>query len=126
MRQFFILKILLILRYFNFEPSFKLRWCRARDLLGSQIPVATLSLLDNLPLFTKLLYFLKKKSNLASLIFSKIVKSNLGSPLPASVSLYLACSFLIVHQIIFLVLLSEQHLILYVYLNQLILIYNDV
>ena len=29
------------LRYFNFEPSFKLRWCRARDLFGSQIPVTT-------------------------------------------------------------------------------------
>ena len=30
-----------ILRYFNFEPSFKLRWCRARNLFGSQIPVST-------------------------------------------------------------------------------------
>ena len=30
-----------ILRYFNFEPSFKLRWLRARDLFGSQIPVST-------------------------------------------------------------------------------------
>ena len=29
------------LRYFNFEPSFKPRWCRARDLFGSQIAVAT-------------------------------------------------------------------------------------
>ena len=29
------------LRYFNFEPSLKLRWCRARDLFGSQIPVTT-------------------------------------------------------------------------------------
>ena len=29
------------LRYFNFEPCFKSRWCRARDLFGSQIPVAT-------------------------------------------------------------------------------------
>ena len=28
-------------RYFNFEPSFKLRWCRAQDLFGSQIPVTT-------------------------------------------------------------------------------------
>ena len=28
-----------MLRYFNFEPSFKLRWCRARDLFGAQIPV---------------------------------------------------------------------------------------
>ena len=27
-----------MLRYFNFEPSFKLRWCRAQDLFGSQIP----------------------------------------------------------------------------------------
>ena len=25
----------------SFEPSFKLRWCCARDLLGSQIPVTT-------------------------------------------------------------------------------------
>ena len=24
----------LMLRYFNSEPSFKLRWCRARDLFG--------------------------------------------------------------------------------------------
>ena len=30
-----------MLRYFNFEPSLKLRWCRARDLFGSQIPVTT-------------------------------------------------------------------------------------
>ena len=29
------------MRYFNFEPSFKLRWYRAQDLLGSQIPVTT-------------------------------------------------------------------------------------
>ena len=27
--------------YVNFEPSFKLRWCRAWDLFGSQIPVIT-------------------------------------------------------------------------------------
>ena len=26
-----------MLRYFNFEPSFELRWRRARDLFGSQI-----------------------------------------------------------------------------------------
>ena len=25
-----------MLRYSNFEPSFKLRWCRARDLFGSK------------------------------------------------------------------------------------------
>ena len=31
----------LVLRYFNFERSFKLRWDRARDLLGLQIPVIT-------------------------------------------------------------------------------------
>ena len=30
-----------MLRYFNFEPSFKLLWCCARDLFGSQIPVTT-------------------------------------------------------------------------------------
>ena len=30
-----------MLRYFNFEPSFKLRWCRARDLSESQIAVTT-------------------------------------------------------------------------------------
>ena len=30
-----------MLRYFNFEPSLKLRWCRAQDLFGSQIPVTT-------------------------------------------------------------------------------------
>ena len=30
-----------LLRYFNFEPGFKLRFCRTRDLLGSQIPVTT-------------------------------------------------------------------------------------
>ena len=29
------------LRYFNFEPSLKLRWCRAPDLFGSQISVTT-------------------------------------------------------------------------------------
>ena len=27
--------------YFNFEPSFKLLWCRARDLFGLQILVTT-------------------------------------------------------------------------------------
>ena len=31
----------ILLRYFNFEPSFKLRWYRARDLFASQIPVTT-------------------------------------------------------------------------------------
>ena len=31
----------LMLRYFNFEPSFKLRWCRAEDLFRSQISVTT-------------------------------------------------------------------------------------
>ena len=30
-----------MLRYFNFEPSFKLQFFRARDLFGSQIPVTT-------------------------------------------------------------------------------------
>ena len=30
-----------MLKYFNSEPSFKLRWCCARDLFGSQIPVTT-------------------------------------------------------------------------------------
>ena len=30
---------LILLRYFNLESSFKLRWCRAPDLFGSQIPV---------------------------------------------------------------------------------------
>ena len=30
-----------ILRYFNNGSSFKLRWCRARDLLGSQVLVTT-------------------------------------------------------------------------------------
>ena len=29
------------LRYFNSDPSFKLRCCRARDLFGSPIPVTT-------------------------------------------------------------------------------------
>ena len=28
-------------RYFNFEPSFKLWWCRVQDLFGSQIPMST-------------------------------------------------------------------------------------
>ena len=32
---------MILLRYFNFEPSFKLRWCGARDLFGSQIPVTS-------------------------------------------------------------------------------------
>ena len=30
-----------LLRYFNIEPSFKLQWCCAQDLFGSQIPVTT-------------------------------------------------------------------------------------
>ena len=30
-----------MLRYFNFEPSLKLQWCRAQDLFGSQISVTT-------------------------------------------------------------------------------------
>ena len=36
-----ILTLILILRYFNLEPSFKVRWCSAQDLLGSQIPMTT-------------------------------------------------------------------------------------
>ena len=28
-------------RYFNFEPSFKLRWCRAREIRSSNPPVVT-------------------------------------------------------------------------------------
>ena len=35
------LKLFSILIYFNFRPSFKLRWRHARDLYGSQIPVTT-------------------------------------------------------------------------------------
>ena len=31
----------ILLRNFNFEPSFKLRWCRARDLFRSQILMTT-------------------------------------------------------------------------------------
>ena len=27
------------LRYFNFDPSFELRWCRAQYLFGLEIPV---------------------------------------------------------------------------------------
>ena len=34
-------EIVFMLRYFNFEPNFKLQWCRARDLFGSQTPVTT-------------------------------------------------------------------------------------
>ena len=30
-----------MLRHFNLGRSFKLRWCRAGDLFGSQIPVTT-------------------------------------------------------------------------------------
>ena len=30
-----------MLRYLNFEPSFKQQWCRARDSFGSQVPVTT-------------------------------------------------------------------------------------
>ena len=30
-----------MLRYFNFEPSFKLQCCRAREVFGSQILVTT-------------------------------------------------------------------------------------
>ena len=33
--------ILNVLRYYNLQPSFKLRQCRAQELFGSQIPVAT-------------------------------------------------------------------------------------
>ena len=36
-----IQKFLIILRYFSFEPRFKLRLYRARDLLGLQILVTT-------------------------------------------------------------------------------------
>ena len=31
----------IFLKYFNFEPSFKLRWCHNRYLFVSQIPVTT-------------------------------------------------------------------------------------
>ena len=30
-----------LLRYFNFESSFKPRWCCARDIFRSHIPVTT-------------------------------------------------------------------------------------
>ena len=30
-----------MLRYFNLEPNFKVRWYRARDLFGSQIAATT-------------------------------------------------------------------------------------
>ena len=30
-----------MLRSFNFKPSFKQQWRRARDLIGSQIPMTT-------------------------------------------------------------------------------------
>ena len=33
-----------MLRYSNFEPRFKLQWCRARDLFESQISVTTFQL----------------------------------------------------------------------------------
>ena len=33
--------LVILLRYFNFEPSFKLQWFCAQDLFGSQIPVTT-------------------------------------------------------------------------------------
>ena len=29
------------MRYFNFDPGFRLRWCRARDLLVSQFTINT-------------------------------------------------------------------------------------
>ena len=36
-----IVVIIYYLEILNFEPSFKLRGCRARDLFGLQIPVTT-------------------------------------------------------------------------------------
>ena len=30
-----------MLKYLKFEPNLKLRWFRAQDLFGSQIPVTT-------------------------------------------------------------------------------------
>ena len=36
-----VFTIIFLLKYFNFEPSFKLRWCCAQELFGSQIPVTT-------------------------------------------------------------------------------------
>ena len=33
-----------MLRYLNFKPSFKLWWCHAQDLFGSQIPVTRVDL----------------------------------------------------------------------------------
>ena len=38
---FLFLKQIYFLRYYNFEPCFKLRWCRARNLFESQVPVTT-------------------------------------------------------------------------------------
>ena len=37
----FIVFQYIFLKYFNFEPSFKLRWCHNRYLFVSQIPVTT-------------------------------------------------------------------------------------
>ena len=37
----FLIREIFLLRYFNYKPSFKLRWCCDRDLFGSQILVIT-------------------------------------------------------------------------------------
>ena len=62
----------------------------------------------------------RENFNLVFFIFSKIVKTNIDSIL--SLSLF---NFLIVLQILFIEMLLDKHVIIFVYLHQLLLIYND-
>ena len=66
-----------------------------------------------------------ENSNCISFIFSKIVETNIDQSLPSPVALSLSSSFFNcpTNHICWIAL--DQHLILFVYLNQHLLIYND-
>ena len=77
--------------------------------------------LHNLPSFIRLLHFLEKSLVSRFWVFLKSLKQ-------PSIMCHQHLHhqyFLIVAQVIFVELLFDQHLILFLYLNQLLLVYND-
>ena len=101
MRHFFILKVFL---------SYSQCCCRLQ--LFSCVFVSSTLASSKFNIFIRLLHFFKETFSLVSLIFSKIVKTNIywsGSvTLPLSI-------FLIVQRILLAELLLDQHLILFVF-----------
>ena len=107
MRHFFILKV--FLSYSQCCCSFN--YCCRLQLFSCVFVSSTLAS-SKFNIFIRLLHFFKETFSLVSLIFSKIVKTNIywsGSvTLPLSI-------FLIVQRILLAELLLDQHLILFVF-----------